>query len=77
MSVVAGAPVDLKVGGLAKVQGINQLIRNSGTAWLISASLGVGIDLLATFARQRQMIASRFSVMNSCSICFLSVRRRH
>jgi hypothetical protein len=32
---------------------------------LISASLGGGIDLVATFARHRVMISSRFSVMNS------------
>jgi hypothetical protein len=32
---------------------------------LISSSVGGGIDLVATFARQRRMISSRLAVMNS------------
>jgi hypothetical protein len=37
---------------------------------LISASLGGGIDRVATFARQRVMISSRFNVMNLYNIDF-------
>src|SRR5688572_4307522 len=42
--------------------------RNKGTPCSISASLGGGMDLVATLARQRAMISSRCTLMNSCSM---------